>query len=130
MYRAGPHRAGGMDVGESPTSPPTGGARRSVVDRHHLLDAEARMEAGEPVPAHLEVFFAGGPSVGGARPKAVVTVDGAEWIAKFPARNDPFNVPLVERATLELARASGLAVPRTRVETLADGRQEIGRAHV
>jgi serine/threonine-protein kinase HipA len=123
LDHAGPHRAGALDVRESPTSPPAGGALPSVVDLRHLLDAAAKIEEGEPVPAHLEVFFAGGPSVGGARPKAVVTVDGGEWIAKFPARNDPFNVPLVERATLELAREAGLAVPRTRMETLADGRQ-------
>lgn len=123
LDHAGPHRAGALDVRETPTSQPAGGTLPSVLDLHHLLDAAARIEEGEPVPAHLEVYFAGGPSVGGARPKAVVTVDGGEWIAKFPARNDPFNVPLVERATLELAREAGLAVPRTRMETLADGRQ-------
>ena len=123
LDHAGPHRAGALDVRKSPTSPPAGGALPSVLDLRHLLDAAARIEEGESVPAHLEVFFAGGPSVGGARPKAVVTVDGGEWIAKFPARNDPFNVPLVEHATLELARTAGLAVPRTRLETLADGRQ-------
>lgn len=123
LDHAGPHRTGALDVRESPTSPPAGGALPAVVDLRHLLDAAARIEEDEPVPAHLEAFFAGGPSVGGARPKAVVTVDGGEWIAKFPARDDPFNVPLVERATLELAREAGLAVPRTRMEMLADGRR-------
>ncbi len=123
LDHAGPHRAGALDVRESPTSLPAGGALPSVVDLHHLLDAASRVEEGEPVPAHLDIFFAAGPSVGGARPKAVVTVEGAEWIAKFPARNDPFNVPLIERATLELAREAGLAVPRTHMEALADGRQ-------
>lgn len=123
LDHAGPHRAGALDVRESPISQPAGGVLPSVLDLRHLLDAAARIEEGEPVPAHLEVFFAGGPSVGGARPKAVVTADGGEWIAKFPARSDPFNVPLVERATLELARTAGLAVPDTRLETLADGRQ-------
>lgn len=122
LDHAGPHRAGALDVRESPSSAPTGGALPSIVDLRHLLDAAERVEEGEPVPAHLEVFFAAGPSVGGARPKAVVSVDGVEWIAKFPARNDPFNVPLIEHATLELARDAGLVVPRTRMETLADGR--------
>lgn len=123
LDHAGPHRTGALDVRESPTSAPAGGALPTIVDLRHLLDAAARVEEGEPVPAHLEVLFAGGPSVGGARPKAVVTVEGAEWIAKFPARDDPFDVPLVERATLELAREAGLVVPRTRMETLADGRR-------
>lgn len=75
------------------------------------------------MPAHLEVFFAGGPSVGGARPKAVIRIDDGEWIAKFPSATDRFNVPLIECATLELAREAGLDVPRTRIESLADGRQ-------
>jgi len=123
LDQAGPHRGGALDVRETPTSLPAGGALPSVLDLHHLLDAAARVEEGELVPAHLEMFFAGGPSVGGARPKAVVTVGGSEWIAKFPARNDPFNVPLIERATLELAREADLDVPRTRLQTLADGRQ-------
>lgn len=123
LDHAGPHRAGALDVRQSPTSPSAGGALPSPLDLRHLLDAASRVEEGEPVPAHLEVFFAGGPSVGGARPKAVVMAEGGEWIAKFPAKADPFNVPLVERATLELAREAGLTVPRTRLETLADGRQ-------
>lgn len=123
LDHAGPHRAGALDVRETSTSGPAGGVLPSRVDLRYLLEAAERVEAGEPVPANLEAFFAGGPSVGGARPKAVVMVDGREWIAKFPARDDRFNVPLIERATLELAREAGLDVPQTRMETLADGRQ-------
>ena len=123
LDHAGPHRAGAQDVRETPTSPPKHSNLPTALDLQHLLDAAARIEQGEPVPAHLEVFFAGGPSVGGARPKAVITADGREWIAKFPARSDPFNVPLIEYATLELAREAGLRVPPLRIETLADNRQ-------
>jgi serine/threonine-protein kinase HipA len=123
LDHAGPHRAGALDVRPTPTSRPSDGALPSVMDLGHLLDAAARIEEGEPVPAHLEVFFAGGPSVGGARPKAVVCMDDGEWIAKFPSVNDRFNVPLIERATLELAREAGLDVPRTTIESLADDRQ-------
>lgn len=123
LDQAGPHRGGALDIRPTPTSPPAVGALPTVLDLGHLLDAAARIEAGEPVPAHLEVYFAGGPSVGGARPKAVIRVDDGEWIAKFPSAADPFNVPLIERATLELAREAGLDVPRTRIESLADDRQ-------
>lgn len=123
LDHAGPHRAGALDVRARPDDAPAAGALPAIVDLAHLLDAAARIEEGEPVPAHLESYFTGGPSVGGARPKAVVATQGSEWIAKFPARNDPWDVPLVERATLELAREAGLDVPRTRMETLADGRQ-------
>jgi serine/threonine-protein kinase HipA len=122
LDHAGPHRAGALDIRAEPTSAPTGGALPTLLQLDHLLDAAARIEAGAPVPAHLEVFFAGGPTFGGARPKASLTTDGREWIAKFPARTDPFDVPLIEWATLELAREAGLTTPPTRLTTLADGR--------
>lgn len=123
LDHAGPYRSGALDIRETPTSRPTGGVLPSLLDLEHLRDAAARVDEGEPIPAHLEMFFAGGPSLGGARPKAVLTADGFEWIAKFPARNDPFDIPVAEHATLELAREAGLAVPPTRLETLADGGQ-------
>jgi serine/threonine-protein kinase HipA len=122
LDHAGPHRAGALDIRAEPTSAPAGGALPTLLQLDHLLDAAARIDAGEPVPAHLEVFFAGGPTLGGARPKASLTTEGREWIAKFPARNDPFDVPLAEWATLELAREAGLTTPPTRLETLPDGR--------
>lgn len=123
LDHAGPYRSGALDIRQTATSGPADGVLPSLLDLEHLRDAAARVDAGEPVPAHLELFFAGGSSMGGARPKAVLTAEGCEWIAKFPARNDPFDVPAAERATLELAREAGLAVPPTRLETLADGRQ-------
>jgi serine/threonine-protein kinase HipA len=122
LDHAGPHRAGALDIRAEPTSPPTGGALPTLLQLDHLLDAAGRIDAGEPVPAHLEAFFAGGPTLGGARLKASLTTDGHQWVAKFPARNDPFDVPLAEWATLQLAREAGLATPPTRLETLADGR--------
>lgn len=123
LDHAGPHRAGALDVRLTPTSLAAGGLLPSIVDLGHLLEAAGRIEAGEPVPAHLEQFFTGGPSLGGARPKAVLTAQGREWVAKFPARNDPLDIPVVEWATLQLAREAGLNVPATRLETLPDGRK-------
>lgn len=125
LDHAGPHRAGALDLRVAPDSPPAAGALPAILDLKHVLDAAERVEDGEPVPAHLEAYFAGGPSVGGARPKAIVQADGREWLAKFPARGDCYGVPGIERATLELARDVGLDVPRTRLETLADGRRVI-----
>jgi serine/threonine-protein kinase HipA len=60
--------------------------------------------------------------MGGMRPKAVIAVDGRQFVAKFPSRTDRFNVPSVERATLELAREAGLHVPETRLMQMPDGR--------
>lgn len=123
LDHAGPFRSGALDVRATPTSVPSAGVLPSVVELEHLRDAAARIEEGEPVPAHLELFFAGGPSLGGARPKAVLIAEGREWIAKFPARDDRFDVPMAEWATLQLAREAGLDIPATRLETLADSRK-------
>lgn len=122
LDHAGPYRAGALDVRETATSAPNPGVLPTVLQLDHLLDAASMIEEGEAVPAHLAAFFTGGATLGGARPKAVLTADGREWIAKFPARGDPFDIPIVEYATLELAREAGLTVPRTRLERMADGR--------
>jgi serine/threonine-protein kinase HipA len=66
-----------------------------------------------------EVFLralASSLSVGGGRPKALVSVDGVECIAKFPKRGDVWNEPRVEHATMTLAARCGIAAARTRVE--------------
>ena len=122
LEHAGPHRAGALDIRDSPTSEATAGILPSVLDLAYLQEAAECVESGLQMPARLDILFSGGPSLGGARPKAVLSADGAEWIAKFPLRADPFDVPMIERAILELAREAGLMVPATRLETLADGR--------
>lgn len=122
LDHAGPFRSGALDIRATPTSAPAPGVLPQLLELEHLRDAAARVEAGEPVPPHLETFFAGGPSLGGARPKAVVSAEGREWIAKFPARGDAFDMPTAEWATLELAREAHINVPATRLERLPDGR--------
>ena len=122
LDRAGPHRAGALGVQAALEAAPDAGDLPGMMELDHLLEAADHIEAGLPVPAHLELFFTGAPSLGGARPKALLVCDDHQWIAKFPSRNDPFDVPAIERATLELARQAGLAVPPTRLETLSGGR--------
>lgn len=123
LDHAGANRVGALDVRAGVDSLPSPGLLPGIVDLDHLVEAAGRVEEGEPVPAHLDLLFASSPPLGGARPKALVTDGGKEWIAKFPARGDRIDVPAVERATLELARAAGLRVPATRLVALADGRR-------
>jgi serine/threonine-protein kinase HipA len=123
MDEAGPYRAGALDIRSGPEDDAAPGLLPGILDLQYLQEAADRIADGEPVPARLASFFEGGPSVGGARPKAVIHVDRHEWIAKFPAKDDRFDIPLVEFATLELAREAGLNVPPTRLERLPDGRR-------
>lgn len=122
LLNAGDHRFGALDFRESPTAGPSPGALPSIADIRHLVDAADRIQAGEPVPAHLEMIFGVG-TLGGARPKALVFRDGRAFLAKFPSRDDGFDVPVIERACLELARQCELDVPETDIVPLPDGRR-------
>jgi serine/threonine-protein kinase HipA len=65
----------------------------------------------------LSMLIAPGSSLGGARPKANV-IDPQErlWIAKFPSKNDEYNVAAWEYLTLQMARDAGLCVPQSKLE--------------
>lgn len=57
-----------------------------------------------------------GSSVGGARPKALVTDGDTHYLAKFNRLSgDPYNNARVELACLEMARSAGLDVARGKV---------------
>jgi serine/threonine-protein kinase HipA len=59
----------------------------------------------------LYMLLAPGSSLGGARPKAGVrNTDGALWIAKFPSRDDRYDVGAWEMIVNELAQMAGLNV--------------------
>ncbi|MCY4564345.1 MAG: type II toxin-antitoxin system HipA family toxin [Gammaproteobacteria bacterium] len=59
-----------------------------------------------------------GTSMGGARPKAVVEDESGLWIAKFGRNDDRWNQPRIEHGMLALARACGLNVAESRLESL------------
>lgn len=122
LLESGPHRFGALDVRAGPDHAEAAGALPPLSGLRDLLDAAERVQEGEPVPARLQALFDVAP-LGGARPKALVAHAGRHWVAKFPAQRDPFDIPAIERACLELARQCGLRVPATELVTLADGRR-------
>jgi len=59
----------------------------------------------------LYMLLAPGSSLGGARPKAGVrNTDGSLWIAKFPSKEDQYDVGAWEMVINELAQMAGLNV--------------------
>jgi serine/threonine-protein kinase HipA len=60
------------------------------------------------------------PSLGGARPKANFTDGGRLWIAKFPARDDRYDVGAWEYLVHQLAREAKIIVPESRLESLTE----------
>ena len=68
----------------------------------------------------LRQLLAPGSSLGGARPKASVQApDGSLWIAKFPAKNDEWNMGAWEMVAHELAALCGLHVPEAKLQTFS-----------
>jgi serine/threonine-protein kinase HipA len=63
----------------------------------------------------LKILVAPGASLGGARPKANLTDAGALWIAKFPAADDERDIGLWEKLVHDMAAASGIDVPPSRI---------------
>lgn len=72
----------------------------------------------EEIKEAFELLANRGGSVGGARPKATVEIDGESWLAKFPRRDDPREEVRAEFATMSLAKACGLNTPPFKVENI------------
>jgi serine/threonine-protein kinase HipA len=81
-----------------------------------LLNAAENFEAGLPVEnSLLRRLLAAGTTAGGARPKATVSDETGNWIAKFPSKilDGRFDIIGLEKAAMDCARAAGLQVPDT-----------------
>jgi len=80
-----------------------------------LLDAAHRYAAEQDENAILYLLDAGSASLGGARPKAAVA-DGEDlYIAKFPHRQDRWDVIAWEWVALHVAAEAGIVVPENRL---------------
>lgn len=126
LTAAGAERAGALELRVALDSPAPPAAAAPLARLGHLHIAAERIEAGADLPEQLHDIYATGSSLGGARPKAtVLDEDGRHWIAKFSSRNDRIDVPVIEAATLRLAAAAGLNVPRLRVAEFGGWRKAL-----
>ncbi len=96
-----------------------------VTDLKELAYISQRIEEPgvEKLPEYerwLALLIAPGTSLGGARPKANFTDDQKLWIAKFPAKDDRYDVGGWEYLMHVLARKAGIVVPEARLEHLSD----------
>ena len=84
-----------------------------------LLSATERFIAEDESAEDMRQLLAPGSSLGGARPKASVRdQDGSLAIAKFPSKDDEFNMIAWEAVTLSLAQQARIAVPAWRIKTV------------
>lgn len=76
-----------------------------------LLQITERIGRDEETEEDLQMIFAPGSSLGGARPKAsVVDQHGRLSIAKFPKETDDYSLETWETVALDLAEQAGLRV--------------------
>lgn len=87
---------------------------------HHLLDLDqiavecATMLRTDHSDDLDQLFHLGGSS-GGARPKVLTPIDGAEWMIKFPSDQDKKNIGEQEYHYSLCAKACGIAMEETRL---------------
>ena len=121
LYYAGDDRFGALGVSTSPStySPRTAGPLPRLEDAQRLSEVAAKIEAAEPLTTLEAQFIAGGGSpLGGAKPKALIEIDGQQWVIKF-FNNEPVDTPLIEHATMTLAERAGITVAQTQFIHLA-----------
>jgi serine/threonine-protein kinase HipA len=107
----------GEEVFQSPTSVGV----PSLVDLGLLLQITERILRDEDTDEDLQVIFAPGSSLGGARPKtSVIDQHGHLSIAKFPKENDEYSIELWESVALILAKGAGIRTPDHELIRVAD----------
>jgi len=122
LYYAGDDRFGALGVSTSPSaySPRAGSPLPRLGQAQQLSEVAAKIEASEPITAvEARIIAGGGSPLGGAKPKALIDIDGEQWVLKF-FNNEPVDTPLVEHATMTLAKRAGITVAETQVIRLAD----------
>lgn len=92
-------------------APPRAGVP-PLVELGRLLQITERILRDEETDEDLQLIFAPGSSLGGARPKAsVIDQHGHLAIAKFPKETDDYSVETWEEIALRLADRAGIATP-------------------
>ena len=100
-------------VGEESFQAPDRAGVPALIQLGKLLQITERILRDEETDEDLQLIFAPGSSIGGARPKAsVIDQHGYLSIAKFPKETDDYSVETWEEIALRLAEQAGIATPK------------------
>lgn len=113
LLESGSDRIGALDFQESPSDYVPRASSSATLEQ--LMNAAADMEAGRLLPLPLADALTRGTSVGGARPKVLVSENDCSLIAKFSSATDMRPVVRAEAVAMELARRAGLNVAPSKV---------------
>lgn len=122
LYFTGDDRFGALGVSSEPERylPLSQPALPTLGDVEAVHALVRRVQVGAPVQEHERRLIAPGATMGGARPKAMVRVDGEAWVLKFGDETGSHD-GLIEHASMTLAAMAGIRVARTRPVPMARG---------
>jgi len=112
---AGDDRYGalGVSVRADAYAPWSSGLLPNLADLDEMAQVVRKVLANEPVPDIQRRLIRPGVSLGGARPKSIIAMDGEPWLVKFSEGEDE-DTELIEHASMTLAAACGIQVATTR----------------
>jgi serine/threonine-protein kinase HipA len=120
LYYAGDDRFGALGVSSSSHEylPRRNGPLPQLANAQALSGVMRKISSREPLTDVERRMATAGGSFGGAKPKALITIDGIEWVLKFFS-GEPVDVPLIEHASMTLATKAGIRVAETMPVALA-----------
>jgi serine/threonine-protein kinase HipA len=122
LYFAGDDRFGALGVSTSAEEylPRRLGPLPTLADTDRIHELVEKVTANEPIAQELKRLISPGATMGGARPKALLEIEGEQWVVKF-ADGDPADTPLIEHASMTLARKAAIRVAQTMPVRLSHG---------
>ncbi len=87
----------------------------SLSDDLDILSSECAKVLKHEESSNLDLLFSLGGSSGGARPKVMLEKDGEEWIIKFPASEDPYDIGVMEYEYNVCAEECGINIPKIKL---------------
>src|SRR5262245_58872323 len=122
LYFAGDDRFGALGVSLSPAryEPRRTGPLPTLGDTAAIQELVRQVLANEPIAPAQRRLIAPGVTMGGARPKALLEIEGEQWVVKF-SDGEPADTPLIEHASMTLARRADIGTADTRAIRLIDG---------
>lgn len=106
LLESGSDRIGALDFQESSAAYIARSTDRATLTE--LAESAERVEQGVPLSPVLDQALLHGSSVGGARPKALLSDGDRRLIAKFGSATDTYPVVKGEFIAMELARRAGI----------------------
>jgi serine/threonine-protein kinase HipA len=122
LYFAGDDRFGALGVATSANEylPRRLGPLPTLKDADELHELIRKVQNNEPVPPAQRRLITPGATMGGARPKGLIDIEGHQWVIKF-SDGDPADTPLIEHASMTLAQKAGIRTAQTMPVRLTHG---------